>query len=116
VPIVAEAGLRELLERHVELFNEAVASGDYDPFLATFADDAVMRFDDFPLGPFVGRSEIAEAYQTQPPNDTMALIDMEEIGTDAVKASFEWDAGGTGQMYLRWHQDRLVELSIAFSA
>jgi hypothetical protein len=41
---------------------------------------------------------------------------MEEIGTDAVKASFEWDAGGTGQMYLRWHRDQLVELSIAFSA
>jgi hypothetical protein len=115
VPIVTDAGLRALLERHVELFNEAVSTGDYDPFLATFADDAVMRFDDFPLGPFVGRPAIAEAYATRPPNDTMALIDMQEIGTDAVKASFEWDAGGTGEMYLRWTKAKLVELSIVFS-
>ncbi len=116
VPIVAEADLKAMLERHVELFNEAVSSGDYDPFLATFADDAVMSFDDIPMGPFVGRPAIAEAYATQPPSDTMALIDMEELGTDAVKASFEWDAGGTGQMYLRWSKAKLVELSIAFSA
>jgi steroid delta-isomerase len=115
VPIVAEADLRSLLERHVELFNEAVSTGNYDPFLATFADDAVMRFDAFPLGPFFGRPAIAEAYAIQPASDTMALIDMEEIGTDAVKASFEWDAGGTGEMYLRWSQMMLVELSIAFS-
>jgi steroid delta-isomerase len=116
VPIVAEPDLRSLLERHVELFNEAVATGDYGPFLATFAGHAVMRFDDFPLGPFQGRAAIAEAYATQPPSDTMALIDMEEIGADAVKASFEWDAGGTGQMFLRWEADQVVELSIAFSA
>jgi hypothetical protein len=115
VPIVTEGGLRALLERHVELFNEAVSTGDYGLFLATFADDAVMRFDDYPLGPFVGRPAIAEAYASQPANDTMALIDMEEIGTDAVKASFEWDAGGTGEMYLRWSKAKLVELSIGFS-
>jgi steroid delta-isomerase len=116
VPIVAEADLRALLERHVELFNEAVASGDYSAFLANFADDAVMRFDDVPLGPFVGRAEIAQAYATQPASDTMALIDMEEVGGDGVKASFEWDAGGTGQMFLRWESGQVVELSIAFSA
>jgi ketosteroid isomerase-like protein len=105
-----------MLERHVELFNEAVSSGDYDAFLATFAEDAVMNFDDVPTGPFVGRPAIAQAYATQPPSDTMALIDLEEIGSDAVKASFEWDAGGTGQMYLRWSKAQVVELSIAFSA
>ena len=44
----------------------------------------------------------------------MALIDMEELGTDGVKASFEWDAGGTGEMFLRWDDDQVVELTIAF--
>lgn len=114
MPIVAEADLRALLERHVELYNEAVGSGDYTAFLATFADNAVMRFDDLPVGPFHGRDEIAQAYATQPPTDTMALIDMQEIGQDGVKASFEWDAGGTGEMILRWDGDRVVELTIAF--
>jgi hypothetical protein len=114
VPIVAEADLRALLERHVELFNEAVGTGNYDAFLATFADHAVMRFDDLPIGPYVGKAQIVEAYAVEPPTDTMALIDMQEIGTDTVKASFEWDAGGTGEMLLRWEDDQVVELTIAF--
>jgi hypothetical protein len=113
VPIVAEADLLALLERHVELFNEAVGTGDYGTFLETFADNAVMSFDHVPAGPFRGRVEIIEAYATQPPGDTMALIDMHEVGDDAVNASFEWDAGGTGQMFLRWRGGRVVELRIA---
>src|SRR5690606_18975209 len=72
------------------------------PFLATFAEDAVMRFDNFPIGPFIGRSAIAEAYATQPPSATMALIGMKVLGTDAVTAASEWAAGGTGHMYLRF--------------
>ena len=111
---VTERGIQSLLERHVELFNAAVSSGNYDPFLATFAEDAVMRFDDFPLGPYVGRSAIAEAYATQSPSDTMALIGMEVVGPNAVTAAFEWDAGGTGGIYLRFHDGQVVELAIAF--
>jgi steroid delta-isomerase len=113
VPIVTEADLLALLERHVELFNEAVGTGNYGPFLETFADNAVMSFDYVPAGPFHGRAAIAEAYATRPPDDTMALIDMQEVGHDAVNASFEWDAGGTGQLFLRWRGDRVVELRIS---
>jgi steroid delta-isomerase len=113
---VAEANLRALLERHVELFNDAVRTGDYDPYLETFADNAVMRFDDIPVGPFRGKSEIAEAYATQPPSDTIALIDMQKVGGDGVKAAFEWDAGGTGQMFLRWDSGRLVEFVMVFAS
>jgi hypothetical protein len=115
VRFVTDSGLRGLLERHVELFNAAVSSGDYDPFLDTFAEDAVMRFDDFPIGPYVGRGAIAEAYATQPPADTMALMDMEVVGADAVTAAFEWDAGGTGTMFLRFDSTKVVELAIAFT-
>jgi hypothetical protein len=100
------------LERHVELFNAAVLSGNYDPFLATFAENAVMRFEDFPLGPFVGRGAIASAYATQPPSDTMALIGMQVVDDDAVSAGFEWDAGGTGRLYLRFEDGQVVELAI----
>jgi hypothetical protein len=111
---VTERGLQRLVERHVELFNTAVSSGNYGPFLATFTEDAVMRFDNFPIGPFIGRSAIAEAYATQPPSDTMALIGMKVLGTDAVIAAFEWDAGGTGHMYLRFRGRQVVELAIEF--
>lgn len=112
---MAEADLRALLERHVELFNEAVRTGDYDELAGTFTDDAVLRFDDFPIGPFRGRAAIADAYAAQP-NDTMALMAMETVGEDAVRASFDWDnTGGGGQMYLRWSGGRLAELVIEFA-
>jgi steroid delta-isomerase len=113
---VAEADLRGLLERHVELFNEAVRTGDYGPFLETFSERAVMRFDNVPMGPFHGLSAIAEAYATEPPTDTMALTAMEEIGGDGVRALFEWDAGGTGQLFLRWDDEKVVELAITFTS
>lgn len=116
MPTVAELDLLALLERHVELFNDAVSTQDYGPLLATFAIYAVMRFDDAPVGPFRGRAEITKAYESNTMADTIALIDMREIGSDAVRASFEWDAGGTGEMYLRWCDDELVELRIAMSS
>jgi steroid delta-isomerase len=115
VPIVAELDLLALLERHVELFNEAVVSQDFGPLLATFAIHAVMSFDDLPIGPFRGLAEITKAYADNTLADTIALIDMEEIGTDGVRTSFEWDAGGTGEMFLRWHEDELIEMRIAVS-
>lgn len=111
---MTERGLRRLLERQVELFNTAVLSGNYGPFLATFSEDAVMRFDDLPFGPFIGRGAIAEAYARQPPSTTMALIGMQVVGRNAVAAAFEWDSGGTGQFALRFRSGRVVELAIAF--
>jgi hypothetical protein len=116
VPSVAELDLRALLERHVELFNDAVVSSEFGPLLATFAIHAVMTFDDAPLGPFIGLLAIRHAYASRTFTDTMALIDMEEVGTDGVRASFEWDAGGTGQMFLRWEDNNLVELRMALSS
>jgi steroid delta-isomerase len=98
-----------MLERHVGKYNEAVRTGDYGPFLEMYADSAEMSFDDLPVGPFDGRPAITEAYRKQTPNDTMLLIDMHEVGDDAVNASFEWDAGGTGEMFLRWVDGRIVE-------
>jgi steroid delta-isomerase len=46
---------------HEEAFKPAFRSGDRGPFLATFADDAVMRFEGVPVGPYVGRPAIAAA-------------------------------------------------------
>jgi hypothetical protein len=104
-----------MLERHVELFNEAVRSGDFTEFVKGFAEDAVMRFDGVPVGPARGRAEVAEAYLNSPPTDTMALMGFEPVGDDAVRAQFEWDAGGSGQLFLRWVDGEVAELVIAFT-
>lgn len=98
-----------MLERHVGKYNEAVRTSDFGSFLDMYADNAVMSFDDLPVGPYHGRPAILEAFRTEALNDTMLLIDMHVVGDDAVNASFEWDEGGTGEMFLRWSDGRIVE-------
>ena len=44
---------------HSRLFTEAVRSGSWDTFTATFTPEAVMRFEGVPAGPGEGRGAIA---------------------------------------------------------
>jgi steroid Delta-isomerase len=109
VQIMTEGDLRALLEWHVGRYNQAVRSGDLMPFLEMYAADAVFEFRDVPAGPFHGRDAIVAAFRRQPPTDTMWLIDFHQAGDDGVNAQFEWEAGGTGEMYLRWRDGHIVE-------
>ncbi|HET6214050.1 MAG TPA: nuclear transport factor 2 family protein, partial [Micromonosporaceae bacterium] len=74
--------IRAAISDHAMLFNEAVRSGNFSAFVATFTEDAVMRFENMPVGPYEGRAAIAVAYATQPPTDTMTLESVEAIGSD----------------------------------
>jgi steroid delta-isomerase len=98
---------------HEEAFNTAMRSGDWAPFVATFTEAAVMRFEGVPAGPYVGRPAIAEAYAARPPTDTMTVRDVETVGdTDVVR--FAWDGGGTGALTVRWSDDRVADLTVRF--
>jgi steroid Delta-isomerase len=104
--------MTERVRGHLERFNAAVRSGDFGPFVETFAPDAVMRFIGAPAGPYRGRNEIAEAYAERPPTDTMTLRAVETDGdTDVVR--FVWTAGGTGRMTVRWRGSLVEELTVA---
>ena len=97
----------------MKLFNAAVRGADFGPFLATFAPDAVMRFEGVPAGPYEGREQIAQAYAERPPTDTMTVRSVETDGdTDVVR--FAWDAGGTGTMTVAWRGPDVETLTIAF--
>jgi steroid Delta-isomerase len=85
------------LADHVEAFNEAVITGDWTTFTHRFAADATMTFIDVPGGQFDGRDAIAEAYRTNPPPETMSVV---EEADDF--ARFRWAGGGTGAMSLAW--------------
>jgi ketosteroid isomerase-like protein len=105
--------VNERVQRHTERFNAAQRSGDWAPFVATFAPDAVMRFAGVPAGPFVGREAIRAAYEAQPPTDTMSVTSVDTDGdTDVVR--FAWDAGGVGTLTVRWRGEDVVELTVAF--
>ena len=111
------ADLTHAVERHCELFNECVRTGDWAPFTATFADDARMEFTDLPVGPFVGREQIAVAYAEQPPTDTMTLEAVETLDPHTARALFVWDASGAdGTMVVRWRAGRVAAVEVTFSA
>ena len=98
---------------HIERFNAAVRSGDWDEFVATLDPAAVMTFDGVPVGPFVGRETIAEAYATNPPTDTMAIHKIEtEGGAEIVR--FGWSRGGAGTLTIRRGPGGITELAVSF--
>ncbi len=102
------------VRKHCELFNEGFRSGDWAPFVATFAEDARMAFTNVPAGPFVGREAIGAAYAANPPTDTMSIVSVEPLGADTARARFAWDAGGAGTMVMRWRDGQVADLEITF--
>jgi steroid Delta-isomerase len=107
--------VNDRVAEHLDRFNAAVRADDFQPFVATFAPDAVMRFVGVPAGPYAGREEIGQAYARQPPTDTMRVLSVETDGdTDVVR--FAWDAGGTGTMTIHWRGPLVGELTVAFDS
>ena len=64
----------ELLQSHVDRFNEGVRSGDFGPMLEQFTEDAELAFEGVPVGPFRGKPAIAQAYADQPPDDEIVIL------------------------------------------
>ena len=109
------AGVR-LLHDHVVRFNEGARTGDWTPMLERFTDDAELAFDGVPVGPFRGREAIAAAYATQPPDDQIVTLRVEE-DRDEVNALYAWRREpGTvaGRMVLTSLDDRVARLLVTF--
>jgi hypothetical protein len=109
--------LTAFLTHHVETFNEAVASGDFEPLVELFAVDGRLEFDGVPAGPFEGRDAIAAAYEAQPPTDTMTVIDTRLEPDGTVVEAFSWtsDAGRrSGEMRLTVDGGEIRRLVVAF--
>ena len=105
----------DLLERHVRAFNHGVRDGEWEPMLARFADDASLRFENVPVGPYEGIDEIRRAYRESPPDDEILLLGVQEDarGTSAT-AAFAWARGGTGRMVLELDAGRIRALTVIF--
>ena len=101
------------LAEHTRRFNAAVESGDFDPLVELFADEAVLEFVGVAVGPFVGRDAIAEAYAAQPPDDALDVLSVtEEDG--AFVERFAWRRGGTGTMRVTLDGDTISHLVVVF--
>jgi steroid Delta-isomerase len=97
------------LEEHVERFNQGVLTGDFDPMVEAFSRDAELVFVGIPVGPFIGRDAIGEAYRAEPPDDEIVLLDSD--GTYAWASEPEVPAG---QLFLSERDGEIAKLVIRY--
>jgi steroid delta-isomerase len=112
----ARSSTRSFVGEHVRLFNAAVDSGVWDAFVARFADDAVLEFVGPPVGPFVGRAAIYEAYTQSPPDDTIELDGPAVTRGDNVVVPYRWTTtGATGTMRFTERGGHIARLVVTFT-
>jgi len=103
-------------DEYIETHNAAVRSGDWEAFGRWFTDDAEMRFEGVPVGPFRGRDEIRAAYESRPADDEVEVRSVREDGERTV-ADYGWAADEgvrAGELRVTWEGDRIRELVITF--
>jgi steroid Delta-isomerase len=102
-----------LLDDYVERFNASVRSGDWRPMLEFVAPDAVLEFVGIPVGPFVGREAIGEAYRARPPDDEIVLLDRLGEGS-AVYAWAKEPTFPAGEMHVDAPAGAIVRIRVLY--
>ena len=108
-----------LLVAHVARFNAGVRSGDFGPMADGFTEDAELAFEGIPVGPFHGREAIAAAYRTQPPDDEIELLEVEQDGEGQMVASYAWrrrPGVRAGTLVLLPRGERIARLVVHYGA
>jgi steroid Delta-isomerase len=106
----------QLLRQHVDRFNRAVNSGEWEELTLYFTDDAELRFEGVPVGPFEGRETITAAYRDQPPDDEVRILDTAQVGDETI-AGYAWAADPgrrAGEMRLTERDGRIARLVVTF--
>jgi steroid delta-isomerase len=104
------------LDRYIETHNAAVRSGDWAEFSKWFTDDAEVRFEGVPVGPFKGREGIRAAYESRPPDDEVEIRNLRSKGNRDV-TDYGWAADEgvrAGELRVTWEGDLIRELVITF--
>jgi hypothetical protein len=113
----SEMNITELLEGHLDLFNNAVESGDFEEMVSHFSDEAVMCFEGIRVGPFVGRDQIRKAYAEQPPDDRLLILEVLTVSDDMVEVAYAWSVEPkrrAGTMVLERQGDLIGRLVVRF--
>ena len=104
------------IDRYIAAHNDAVRSGDWREFADWFTDDAEVRFEGVPVGPFRGRHAILRAYEERPPDDEVEIRAVRDEG-DWTVADYGWARGAgvrAGELRLAWDGERIQQLVITF--
>lgn len=111
---MAEPAQLQLVERQSRAFNHGVRTGQWEPLVALFAEDAELRFENVPVGPFVGRAAILQAYEEQPPKDEIVLLGAQSESEGKLTVAFAWRSGGTGRMLVEHRDGAIDRLTVVF--
>ena len=102
-------------QEHIERFNLAVSTHDWDAFVSRFHHDARLEFVGPPVGPFVGRAAIAEAYRANPPDDRITMSGEPAHEGDELVVPFRWATSGeTGTMRISEADGFVTRLVVTF--
>jgi len=100
---------------HVDAFNQAVRTGGWSSFADRFAEDAVLEFIGPPVGPFIGRTAILEAYIESPPDDTIEIDGSVVVKGAELVVPYRWKAtGATGTMVITVRSGAIGHLTVTF--
>ncbi|WP_238011344.1 nuclear transport factor 2 family protein [Dactylosporangium sp. AC04546] len=94
-------------------FNDGVRTGEWEDYLAAFAESATLDIAGDPGGPYVGLDAIIAAYSADPPDDTITVQSV-ETSADVDVARFAWDRGGAGTLTVRWADGLIADFRVAF--
>jgi hypothetical protein len=111
-----KVGPVDVLEAHVRRFNQAVRSGNFAEMVEGFTADAEMLFEGVPVGPFVSREAIAEAYSRQPPDDEVRLLGAPRADGDRAESDYAWAADGrrAGRMVITARDGAIARPIVTF--
>jgi hypothetical protein len=102
-----------VLTDYVVRFNAGVRSGDWEPMLGLVAPDAELEFMGIPVGPFVGREAIGEAYRDQPPDEELVLL--APRGEHGAVYAWANDPGRpAGELHLEEHEGAIVRIRVLY--
>jgi steroid Delta-isomerase len=102
-------------EDHVDAFNHAVRTGDWKSFSDRFAEAAVLEFVGPPVGPFIGREAILNAYTASPPDDTIEIHGPVVVNGAELVVPYMWrTTGATGTMLITVHSSQVAHLTVTF--
>jgi drug/metabolite transporter (DMT)-like permease len=105
-----------LLDEHVARFNAGVRTGDWGAMVERFGEEAEMEFRGIPVGPFVGRAAIAEAYREQPPDDELRVLEQRQVD-GRIEARYAWLAEpdvAAGELFLTPDNGEIARLVVTF--
>jgi hypothetical protein len=109
---------QEYADEHMIAFNRSAATGDFAGFLARFADDASVRFENVPgagVLEFTGRADYTAAYDRQPPDDQIDITGPVRDDEGTLVIPFAWrHHGSPGTLRLTLRSGQIQRMVVTF--